>query len=213
MNPKKFNYILIGGLALIVAAGMGIVFYGESFLQKQAEEISALKVESAVLQDQQRDLIQAKKDIDTNTELESIVKTIVPQDKDQAKTVREIVQIAQRSNVSIASISFPSSALGQQAKKPPTSSDKDSPSSPPTATAQKDTQIKPAEGLAGLFQMEINIQSNTAQPVPYENLIDFLRKLESNRRTAQVSNLSVTPDSTNRNLVTFNLLINVYIRP
>lgn len=219
MTSKRLYIILLACFGLLIVVGVMGVWFGSKFLKKQAAEISALKVESIVLEEQQRSLVQAKKDIQTYAELEQIAKTIVPQDKDQARTVRELIKIAGESGVRISAISFPTSTLGQAAKPTttaPTNNEGEStPSAPQPATpaAPKTTQVKAVEGIPGLFKMEISVQSDPSTPVQYSNLIAFLRKLEQNRRTAQVSNLTVTPSTDNRSLVTFNVLLNVYIKP
>ena len=61
--------------------------------------------------------------------------------------------------------------------------------------------------------MEISMQSDSSDPIPYENLITFLSKLEQNRRTSQVSSLTVTPSVDDRSKVTFSIIINVYLKP
>lgn len=220
MTSKRLFLLLTGCLALLMALGVAGVWFGNNFLQKEAEEISALKVEGVILEDQQRSLVQAKKDIEKYSDLEQVVRTIVPQDKDQAKTVREFIKLADESGIRIAAITFPSSTLGQAPKTTtpapaPTEGGAQTPQAqqPATPAAPKTTQVKPVEGIPGLFQMEINVQSDSSVPVPYANLIAFLRKLEQNRRTAQVSNLTVSPSSEDRNLVTFSLILNVYIKP
>jgi hypothetical protein len=40
-----------------------------------------------------------------------------------------------------------------------------------------------------------------------------LQKLEQNRRTAHVTNLSIQPSEDDRNLVTFSVTLNIYIKP
>jgi len=45
------------------------------------------------------------------------------------------------------------------------------------------------------------------------NFIDFLDNLEQNRRTAQVSGVTITPDPQNPSLLSFSLVVNVYIKP
>ena len=185
-------------------------------LQKKSSKLVDLKLENKVLEEQQSALLKANKDIEKYAELESITKAIVPQDKDQAKSVREIIKIAQESGISIASIAFPSSTLGTAAPKATTNSTgSDSSNSPQqnTPVTPPVSQVKPVEGISGVYQLEITVQSDTAKPVSYSNLIFFLTRLEQNRRTAQVSKINIQPDPDDIRLLTFNLVINVYIKP
>jgi hypothetical protein len=212
MSSKRVFFIMIGALVLSFGLLVAGVVVGDGFLRKRSGDLTALKLENRILDEQQLSLIQANKDIQKYAELEKTANAIVPQDKDQAKTVREIVKIAAESNIPISSISFPSSTLGQ-----------------PTAPAVKDTsggtsatkapvipsitQVKPVDGISGVYQMEVTVQSEATRPVPYSSLLTFLSKLENNRRTAQVSTITITPSTNNINLVTFVLGINVFIRP
>jgi hypothetical protein len=44
-------------------------------------------------------------------------------------------------------------------------------------------------------------------------MLDFLKGLENNRRTALVSDITITPDSKNSSNVSFNLTLDEYIKP
>jgi hypothetical protein len=216
MTSKRLFFVLSSSLVLLVGLSIAGVIFGNLFLERETRKIIDLKIESLALDEQQRSLIQAKKDIDKYAELEQISRSVVPQEKDQARTVREIIKLAEESGVPIANISFPASNLGQGAAKKPAStqpsSDSESTKSPAAPTTQA-TQVKPVEGIPGVYQLEITVQSASSSPVPYENMLAFLSRLEQNRRTAHITNLSVTPSSANRNRVVFNLVVNAYIKP
>ncbi len=63
-----------------------------------------------------------------------------------------------------------------------------------------------------MYQQEISLQS-MADSANFPRLIDFLKRLEANRSTSQVSSLTITPNSNNRQLLTFSMVINVYVKP
>lgn len=213
MNSKKVFFIMAGSLGLISLLAVGILVLGNNILKKDSAELIELKLESRLLEEQQTALIQANKAIEEYAELEMIAQAIVPQDKDQARAVREIVKSAQGANVVLQSISFPSSTLGQEQPKvaaPAPDGATPSPAAPKTPTI---TQVKPVEGIPGVFSLEIAIQSDAASPAPYFNFLDFLARLEQNRRTAQVSTINIQPDGADSNLLTFSLIVNVYIKP
>lgn len=217
MTSKRLYFALSALLALTVVAAAAAVYYGNTLLTARAERLMALKVEGKALDEQQLALLQAQKDIQRYSELETIAKTVVPQEKDQARTVREIIALARASGVGIASFAFPSSTLGERRQQPapPPSEPQPQPPQPvaPAAATQPVlTQVEPVKGITGLFQMDINVQGSS-EPVPYEALLSFLSRLEQNRRTAQVINLSVQPASATRDKVTFNLTLRVYIKP
>lgn len=212
MNSKRFFYLMNG---LVILLGITIItatVVGNNLLQKQAQKLTALKLDNRVLDEQQTSLTQAKKDVEKYAELEKEAKAIVPQDKDQAEAVREIVKIANDTGVKLSTISFPASTLGSTAPAPSSTSG----TSGATSTAIKAppvTQVKPAEGIPGLYVMEITLQQDASHPISYSGLINFLDKLEQNRRTAQVTSVTIQPTAQNPDKLTFNLLLNVYIKP
>lgn len=210
MSSKKAFYTLLGILILIVLCSVAGTIYGTKMLKKTGDTLLEHKLENAVLEKDEQALAQAKQDIENYQELDQIAKTIVPQEKDQARTVRELVAIAAQSGIQIESINFPESTLGQDAPK----SSKGSKNSkaqpaPPAGT----TQLVPVEGLNGVFAMPIDVQLRQDAPVTYSQLLGFLKKLEQNRRTSHVTNISIQPDEDNRDLVHFSLQINAYIKP
>lgn len=212
MSAKKFYYVMVGFLILSLGFTGVVVVSGSSLLQKKSGELLSAKLDNRLLDEQQKAIKTANKNIDQYSQLDSLSKAIVPQDKDQAKTVREIVLLADESGVKIANIGFPSSNLGQTAPKPSTTDNSATPATPVPA-APTVSQVKPVSGITGVYVMEINVQSDTSAPISYSQLITFLQKLETNRRTAQVSNITINPDVHDRNKITFNLVLNVYIKP
>lgn len=212
MNSKKFFYIMLGIIGLLGVLLVATMVLGDKMLQKQGDKLTGLKLEDAVIENQQTALVQAKRDVEQYADLEKIAKQIVPQDKDQARATREIINLARDSGLSISSVSFPSSNLGQAAPKPQTSEDNSSNPAPTTPSAPV-TQVKPVDGITGVYQYDMVVISDTNNPATYNQFIDFLDKLEQNRRTAHVSQIVITPDSQNRSLLSFNLTITVYVKP
>lgn len=204
MSSKKMFYLLIVCLVLLAGAGIGSVVYGNGLLKQSASKLNELKLETNVIDEQQNSLAQAKQDIDKYRELESIAKSVVPQEKDQARTVREIVRFAQESGVAITNVSFPASELGNDATTAPAAKG---------ALSCPVTQAVLVEGVKGVCQLEIAIQNDKDTQTRFTFLMNFLRRLEQNRRTSQVTNVDIQPDPANRNLLTYSMTINVYIKP
>jgi hypothetical protein len=211
-SNKRFFYILVGVVILLSLLTIAGVVVGSSLLTKKTQKLTDLKLENKVQEEQKIAVSQAKRDIDQYAELNKIAKQIVPQDKDQVQTVREITKLASDSGISIDSITFPSSTLGQAQAKPaaPAAGETAAPTGPATPPI---TQVKPVEGMKDVYQLEINVQANTATNITFGKFISFLQKLESNRRTSQVSSITITPDGTNPNNIKFSLVVNVYIKP
>lgn len=213
MTSKRVFFVLIGLMAALGLAFLGIMVFGNKILQERSKKLVELKLENAMLDQQQVALVQANKDIERYAELEKIAKAVVPQDKDQAKAVREIIQLAEKHGISIRSITFPASTLGQKATPAPKAEGEDSTAQKPAAPPI--TQAKPVEGIAGVYALEMNIIPDDSRPITYYQFLDFLSSLENNRRTAQVTQIRIDPKSRSRTnpLISFSLTINIFIKP
>lgn len=204
MSPKKFSYVMVSLVVLLFAGVIGVTAGGYLLLKSQSEKLSNLKAQDEVTKQQEVSLAQAKADIAKYTPLDDIAKSVVPQDKDQAKTVREINIIAAQSGISLQQISFDTSTLGL----PSGSSSGSSPNS-----SQNLSQVKPVEGIPGVYSLGITVSTGDSSPVAYNQFLQFLEKLEANRRTAHVSSISVTPSDKNTGEVNFSLVLDAYLKP
>ena len=215
MTSKKMFYVLVGGFCVSIGLVIAGIVLGDMYLRKQSAKLVDLKLQNKVIEEQQSSLSQAKKDVEKYAELDKIAKQIIPQDKDQAKATLEILNIAKASGVKLASISYPASTLGQAPAKTQSSTDDKSAASgsAPAATSPSITQVKPVDGMQNVYQYDITVVSDTDAPVSYGRLINFLQRLEQNRRTAQVTQISIQPDSQNRNALNFTLTLTLYIKP
>lgn len=199
MNSKKLSGILMVLVALLGAGLIASVYGANKLLISKSDQLMALKAATIATTEQEAELIQAKQDIQTYRDLNEIAKSVVPQDKDQARTVREIVDLAKQSGIArLSSVAFPPSTLGGGGK---------------TKTPGGLTQVLPVKGLGGVYNLQITITQSNNEPVPYGNFIKFLSKLEHNRRTALVSSINIQPDSEKPDMVSFTLVIDEYIKP
>lgn len=193
--------LLVVSVALL--AGAQLI---HSDLKKRSEDIVKKRAEVIKIEKEQKSLVQARKNIQTYKPLAEIAKDIVPQDKNQAQTAREIVKIANDNKISLGSITFPTSNLGDAPVKGGSSST-------PAATKPDLSQLTPVKGIPGVYSLQIAVTSNTKQPVTYDALLSFLHDLEHNRRTALVSDISINPDKANPNAISFTLTLDEYIKP
>lgn len=218
MTAKQVHLILVGTISLLCLGLVGGAYNINAILGSRADKLVALKAESQALAQEQISLKKAKKDLATYAELDKIARAVVPEDKNQAQAVREIVNIAAANNVSLASITFPASTLGNGAKPPTSSSSSTATTAPaPSASANSKannlSQLLPVKNIAGVYQLQITVTSDSNQPVQYDKFIDFLSALERNRRTAQVANIILAPDPKDSDYLTFTLTLNEYIKP
>ena len=192
MTGKQLHYVLISLCVLLVIGLVGSAYLGLGILDKQAADLKQSEVQLEAINTQELTLLKALNDIEEFSELEDVAKSIIPQEKDQARTVREIISIAQQSGANISSVSFPASDLGE---------DDESILS----------QAQPVTGLPGLFELEITVQDTDG--TEFNQFIAFLEGLEQNRRTSQVKSVTIDPDSDMRNLIDFSINLSVFIQP
>lgn len=206
MTPKRVYWVMIGVNVLLALGIIGSVVLGDKMLKKQSDTIVAQKLESAILEKEQTSLTQAKQDLEKYAELKKIARQIVPQEKDQALTTREIISLADKAGVKIGSVGFPSSTLGTGSKKAAGAT------STPSAAAAI-SQAKPVTGIKDLLELQITVGSDPTRPSSFNQILAFLNNLENNRRTAQVTQISITPDSRDTSSLNFTLTLTVYIKP
>ena len=210
MSSKRIFYIMNGVVALLVIAIIGSTYVATGQFNKQAVKLSEYKLQHQVLEQEQFGLAKAKKDIATYSSLEQIAKSVVPQDKNQAIAVREIVKIAAASGIKPTGINFPSSSLGGPATAAVVPG---VPAAPGAASKQALSQLTPVKGIPGVYNLQITIQQEASSPVPYAKFIDFLSRLEQNRRTAHVTGIVLQPSPKDRTMVSFTLTVDEFIKP
>jgi len=208
MSSKKFFYIMCGLFALSIIGGIAVLYSADKILVKRSENVVALKLESRTLEEQQSAYQQAKTNVEKYQYLKTIIASALPQDKDQARTVREIFVLAEQSGIKVKSVQFPSSTLGGTATTQ---------TSPTAATTTPLTQAKAVEGLKGVYAIETIVTpyaDGKTYKVSYDQLIEFLKKLESNRRAMQVSNIQLTPlGQSSTDSISFTITLNIFIKP
>lgn len=216
MTPKRLFFAQIGVICLLLIA-LPIGAYGiNSLLTSRSSKLTSLKAKSQALNQEQLSLANAKKEVAKYSSLQQIAQSIVPEDKDQAEAVREIVNIASANGISLASVTFPASSLGGSSiGSTPGGSNtaSQSPSAAANSSSSKLSQLQRVTNIPGVYDLQITVQSDINQPVSYDSFVNFLNDLEHNRRTAQISSISLQPATSNANLLTFGLVLNEYIKP
>lgn len=225
MNSRRVHTLLLVGLGLLFIALLGGVYGANKLLTTQARDLIDLKAKSQALEQEQISLNKSKKDIEKYKDLNKIAQAVVPQDKNQAEGVREIVNIAAQNGVTLASITFPASTLGSLpggVSATSSSTGGGTASAPAAASGSASagggkttnlSQLTPVKNIPGVYQLPITIKGDSNQPVQYDRFISFLSALEHNRRTAQVVSITLEPALTNSQMVTFELTVNEYIKP
>lgn len=205
----------MGMLAASALLFLVIYFVGASALQSKSKQVVDLKLKSHTTDSQLANFTIAKGEVEKYGYFKQVAKTVIPNDKDQAQAVLDIFQLANESGISIQSITFPASTLG--AKSTPTAKNAQN------ATSQSVlSQAKPVDGISGLYSIELTVSPgidaslSADKKATYPKLLGFLNRIEHNRRTAQVTQVSVQPSGTDAGsseFINFSLTINIFIKP
>lgn len=218
MSQSRTRLVLLGLLAgtglifvVIVIGGLGIV-------SAKSQKLIQLKQQIKTADAQSSSLAVSKKQVEQYTYFNAVAKSVLPSDKDQAQAVLDIFSLADQSGIAIASITFPASNLGTKT----TTSKSDSNDAAKATPSSAISQAKPVEGIAGLYYLELTISPQSGVGVPdakrvtYPKLLDFLGRIEHNRRTAQITKVNIQPQSSDSGpsqFINFAMTINIFIKP
>jgi hypothetical protein len=205
-------------LALSVVVFFLIFIAGLNLLKSQSQAMVDLKLKNKTADAQLTNLAISKNDIEKYSYFKDIAGTVIPNDKDQAQAVLDIFKMAQQSGISIQSITFPSSNLGL--RTPTTSSTSGSDATASSSSSKVISQALPVTGIPGLYSIQLTITPNTspntppAQQVTYSKMLNFLQRIEDNRRTAQIVQFNIqTGSGSSQSQLSFNLISNIFIKP
>lgn len=207
-------YVFLAFSVIVFIATAGA---GRSVISEKSRQLVDLKLQSKTADDQLTSLASAKKQLQKYSFFNDVVKTVLPTDKDQAQSVLDIFQMASASGIALQNINFPSSTLGGRSTAPATTAPTTtSPTSSSTANSAL-TQAKAVAGIPGLYSLQLTINPQTGALVPaasvttYPKFLDFLNRIERDRRTAQITNVTVSPQADGS--LNFTLVINIFIKP
>lgn len=213
MSAKRLHYTLISTICVLSISLVVATININKLFTTRANNLTQLKAKDAALEREKVTLKKTAKDTQTYTDLQKITQSVVPEDKSQAQAVREIVNIANQNGIVLSAITFPASTLGGTTSGAAATSQSSAKSSATNNKNTKLSQLVPVKNIPGVYQLPITVESDPEAPVRYDKFINFLGALERNRRTAQVSSITLSPSKENRNFLSFTLTLNNYIRP
>jgi Tfp pilus assembly protein PilO len=182
MTPVRLNMILKIGLGLTVIGAILGLYMADSKLSQVAKETSRLKAEVEVQQKQITIYETTKNKIEDLSFVDDLADKVLPSTQDQSLVVAEVSQFAVRSNLSVAQISF---------------------------TEQPSTAKKPASAPGGVTVTPLTVQLKAG--ARYDDLLNFLKQIEQNRRKMQVSDINLSPDAKDRTkLSQVTVVLNLY---
>lgn len=200
MTPKKMFFILLGGLLVVLSLSATGFYLTRKQLKQKAANLSVLKADVDAVDDS---IEEAKKVLAQYEDLEfidEIALAVLPPDKVQSNLISEIYTLANEAGVTIRALSFTS------------------PEGTPTTDPSLTQTIK-LEGAPGVYSLPTTV---TYESSSYNRLVNFLKKLETNRRKLQISRLGISPvretvtgggNSTTVTGYQGSLELNVYVRP
>lgn len=217
MSQNRLKLVWLGVLAAAAALFLAVALVGLGLLSAEGNKLIDLKQRTIIADAQLANLTAAKKQVEQFAYFNDVARTVLPNDKDQAQAVEDIVNLANLAGISIASVAFPTSNLGS--KPVATNSDNDA----ATVSAQSAiSQAKPVQDIAGLYSLELIISPQTGSALPdnrkvtFPKLLDFLSRIERNRRTAQITQVSIQPQNTDSGpsqFINFTITINIFMKP
>ena len=211
-SARQLRFLLLGLLGIAVIVFVATAVLGLSNLSRKSVQLVGLKLKSKTLDAQLTSLGVAKKQVEQYSYFNEVAKTVLPSDKDQAKTVLTIFKLASEAKIGIASITFPTSNLGIASGS----------ASATGSSSSAISQAKRVEGINGLYSLQLTIVPETGQIVPedrvvtYPKFLDFLKRIERDRRTAQITQVSIQPElntSGPTKTINFTLVVNIFMRP
>lgn len=222
MNSQKFRLVLLGVFGACVIAFLALCVLGLSALGNESKKVVDLKLKNQTADSQLTNLAVSKQEVEKYSYFKTVASTVIPNDKNQAEAVLEIFQLADQSGINIQSITFPTSSLGLKTGAPVApSTTSPSSSSPIVPSTQKIiSQSTPVTGIPGLYSVQLTItpesgsQLSTERQVTYPKMLDFLSRIENNRRTAQITQVNIQPlGGSGGSQINFSLIVNIFIKP
>jgi hypothetical protein len=207
-----FSALAASGVLFFIAAAIGL-----STLSSESQKLVDLKLQSKTAEAAAASLAVSKKQVEQYAYFNDVAKTVLPGDKDQAQSVLDIFSLADQSGIAIASVTFPASSLGSNTA--PATGGNNAATAPAASVI---SQAKAVEGIPGLYSIELTISPQTGTGVPdakrvtYSKFLDFLSRIEHDRRTAQITQVNIQPQSSDSGpsqFINFTMSINIFMKP
>lgn len=219
INSKRLFFFLSATLVLLGIGTIALTVYTNIWLSKKADGLVSLKLETKGLEEKQIVNQKAANYLKDNEATSDLLEKIVPKNKDQAKTIAELLKISEEIGVTINTMTFPASELGNNA------TGKTVVGTTPTAAAANSTaitQAKPVVNIPGLLGIEVSLSqidrlgSDSGSGITYKQLLGFLEAVEKNRRTMQIKTLQISPLKSATGSISgyaLTLTMNIYVKP
>jgi hypothetical protein len=187
LDAKKFFWILVALNVLLIGATLLVFTQASSAGANKSQKIAQFKAN-----DQANDQLIGyykvlQNTLNSNTGLESTVQKVLPPAKDQAAALADLDKFSKSNKISIQQINF----------------------NPGTNKGVGKTLTSPS-GIKGVSVISVALSCTTT---PYENLLSFLRTIETTQRRMQITSLNITPNGTNPGLLDrIDMTLDIYFK-
>ena len=193
MTTKKAHFGLLGLLVLVIVAIGLAMYFSRVFLKSNSDSLVNAKLELYKIDETEYIYRKNQAILQENQETADILASVLPQEKDQAKAVREITQIASDNGLSVKAIRFPGSDLVITNK--PVAAQTQGSTTTPQATPSGPTisQAKPVNGLNNVLGIAVEVELTSARSgaqISTDQVLSFLQQIENNRRNIRVTSIN-----------------------
>lgn len=188
-RAKKTFYILLAVNVLFLLGIAGVYVFASKFAKQKSTSIALAKADVETNDQLITSFKELERSLQKSAELEAIAKEVLPQDKNQSLALNEIQQFGQEVGITIKQVTFNAPAGAKNTG--------------PTLTSPT--------SLKGVSVLSVTVRCDKME---YEKLLEFLQKIEGNRRRMQVTSISLAPSSSTLGLLErVDLTMDIYLKP
>jgi hypothetical protein len=201
ITAKRLYYGLMVALAAIIVLSAVVAYQSVGWLKDHSTILVDKKLENIALEEQQSEASSAAAILEQYSDLRETVEAVAPSEKEQEKIIAELYRIAAENNLTIQSLTFPNSELGETQTAPAAQSQGGEAAATEQQAAPQPsnqiTQTRRVDGLTGVVGLDIAPSGIKENGVPtgmtYETMLRFLDSLEKNRRQMIVNEIAINP--------------------
>lgn len=183
------NKLLKGLIAVVIVVISAIVYLGNTKLTSVATDTARLKAESEAAKQQIATYEETKATVESLDYVDELAAKVLPADKEQSAILAEVSEFASRSGLTISQITFI-----------------DVPKS--TNAASSKGRVTTPNGV-----QVIPVTVEFAAGSQYSAVLEFLKTVEGNQRKMQVTDISITPDTEDRQVFSeVSVSMNLYAK-
>jgi Tfp pilus assembly protein PilO len=187
LTARKLFLMLLGLNVLLVGATLVVFALASSAAQQKSQKIAGLKADNQSNEEVLNNYKVLQNTLNSNKDLEATIQRVLPTDKDQSAALAMLNQFGKNNGVPIQQITF----------------------NPGTGKQVGQTLTSPS-GIKNVSVISVTLQ---CQSTHYQNLLNFLKAIETTQRRMQVTSLNITPNATNPDILDqTSLIIDIYLK-